>query len=215
MYTCLLNNQVPKNWEAAAYPSLKPLASWVKDFHARIAFMRDWLQNGQPSVFWMSGFFFPQVHARARVCVAWHAPSPPPFPVATHVGAGFFLLPHPVPPCAVTSFFSLPPSLPPFLPSFLPPALPPPLLQGFTTGTLQNHARKYGVAIDALSFGFTVLHSYTVEEMKEEEGDVPTDGVLVHGLFMDGARWDRDLQLLGVCMGVGGGGVGVCGGGGV
>lgn len=64
MYTCLLNNQVPKNWEAAAYPSLKPLASWVKDFHARIVFMRDWLQHGQPSVFWMSGFFFPQVCIR-------------------------------------------------------------------------------------------------------------------------------------------------------
>src|SRR4051812_15595993 len=62
MYTALLNNQVPKNWEAAAYPSLKPLASWVKDFHARIAFMRNWLVNGQPDVFWMSGFFFPQVN---------------------------------------------------------------------------------------------------------------------------------------------------------
>lgn len=60
MYTALLNNTVPKNWEDAAYPSLKPLASWVKDLHARIEFMRDWLINGQPSVFWMSGFFFPQ-----------------------------------------------------------------------------------------------------------------------------------------------------------
>ncbi len=61
MYTALLNNLVPKNWEAAAYPSLKPLASWVKDLHARIHFMRDWLVHGQPAVFWMSGFFFPQV----------------------------------------------------------------------------------------------------------------------------------------------------------
>lgn len=71
--------------------------------------------------------------------------------------------------------------------------------QGFTTGTLQNHARKYGVAIDALSFGFRVLHSYSVEEMKEEGEEVPEDGVLVHGLFMDGARWDRDARLLGTC----------------
>jgi hypothetical protein len=172
MYTCLLNNQVPKNWEAAAYPSLKPLASWVKDFHARISFMRDWLQHGQPTVFWMSGFFFPQV----RQCVLPWAPS-----LVDPRGLAV-------------------PSLP-FAPrqrsSICDPAVAwSAVYQGFTTGTLQNHARKYGVAIDALSFGFRVMRSYSAEEMKEEE-DVPEDGVLVHGLFMDGARWDRDAQLLG------------------
>lgn len=31
MYLCLQNNQVPKNWEAVAYPSLKPLSSWFLD----------------------------------------------------------------------------------------------------------------------------------------------------------------------------------------
>ena len=40
MYTALLNNQVPGNWETAAYPSLKPLASWVVDLHKRITFIR-------------------------------------------------------------------------------------------------------------------------------------------------------------------------------
>jgi len=46
MYGSMLNNQVPDNWENVAYPSLKPLASWVKDLHARIEMLRYWLVNG-------------------------------------------------------------------------------------------------------------------------------------------------------------------------
>jgi len=60
MRTSMLNNMVPDNWTKAAYPCLKRLASWVKDLHARLRFMREWLLNGQPSAFWISGFVFPQ-----------------------------------------------------------------------------------------------------------------------------------------------------------
>ena len=31
MFYSLLNNTVPKNWQKVAYPSLKPLASWIND----------------------------------------------------------------------------------------------------------------------------------------------------------------------------------------
>jgi len=31
MYKSLLVNQVPGNWQAISYPSLKPLGSWIKD----------------------------------------------------------------------------------------------------------------------------------------------------------------------------------------
>jgi dynein heavy chain len=31
MFYDLLVNKVPQNWKQAAYPSLKPLASWLKD----------------------------------------------------------------------------------------------------------------------------------------------------------------------------------------
>ena len=125
MYTSLINNQVPANWEAVAYPSLKPLASWVVDLHARIAFLRQWLVHGQPGVFWMSGFFFPQ---------------------------------------------------------------------GFMTGTLQNHARKYQVAIDTLTFGFDFYDIDSPEEVPADE--VPEDGVLVNGLFLDGARWNKEKKII-------------------
>ena len=57
------------------------------------------------------------------------------------------------------------------------------------TGTLQTHARKYNLPIDTLSFKFTVLKQVYVHQ-GEDNSDVelpsPEDGVLVHGLFMDG-----------------------------
>ena len=43
-----------------AYPSLKPLAAWVSDLVTRIEFITEWIDRGIPSVFWISGFFFPQ-----------------------------------------------------------------------------------------------------------------------------------------------------------
>ena len=59
-YTAMLNNQVPANWANVAYPSLKPLASWLQDLIARLEFMRTWLVHGPPNVFWFGGFYFPQ-----------------------------------------------------------------------------------------------------------------------------------------------------------
>jgi dynein heavy chain len=125
MFTAMLNNKVPGNWESAAYPSLKPLASWVKDLHARLRFMAQWLAHGQPAAFWISGFFFPQ---------------------------------------------------------------------GFLTGALQNHARKYAIAIDTLNFSFRVLRAEGPEGLAPDGSETPGDGVLVYGCFFDGARWDAASQ---------------------
>ncbi|XP_044910412.1 dynein axonemal heavy chain 6 isoform X7 [Felis catus] len=60
VYNSFLNNQVPSLWSTTAYPSLKPLGSWVKDLILRTAFVDLWLKRGQPKSFWISGFFFPQ-----------------------------------------------------------------------------------------------------------------------------------------------------------
>lgn len=59
------------------------------------------------------------------------------------------------------------------------------------TGILQTHARRFTIAIDKLSFGFEVMQSEVAEHIEDypEEGV----GVYISGLYMDGARWDRDL----------------------
>ena len=85
--------------------------------------MDDWLKNGSPKSFWISGLFFPQ---------------------------------------------------------------------GFMTGCLQTHARKEKIAIDKLQFSFAVLEAESIEEIDE----YPEDGVYVHGFYMDGARYNRDEQII-------------------
>ena len=56
----LLFNAVPALWHQAAYPSLKPLQSWVDDLAERIQCLVQWLQSGAPPCYWLPGFFFPQ-----------------------------------------------------------------------------------------------------------------------------------------------------------
>lgn len=56
---CFLKINRPRR-RPQAYPSLKPLASWVTDLLQRINFMHEWISDGIPSVYWISGFFFPQ-----------------------------------------------------------------------------------------------------------------------------------------------------------
>lgn len=60
MSDSLFNNQVPNMWSEFGFLSLKPLASWVQDLNDRIDFLNRWIKNGTPSIFWISGFFFPQ-----------------------------------------------------------------------------------------------------------------------------------------------------------
>lgn len=116
MSASLYNNTVPELWNAKAYPSLKPLSSWVMDLLQRLDFLQAWIQGGIPAVFWISGFFFPQA---------------------------------------------------------------------FLTGTLQNYARKSVISIDTISFDFKVMRP-SVSEIKTR----PKEGCFIHGLFLEGARWD-------------------------
>ena len=51
---------MPDAWSSKAYPSLKPLSSWVLDLLERLKFINKWIADGPPPVYWISGLFFPQ-----------------------------------------------------------------------------------------------------------------------------------------------------------
>ncbi|XP_043257418.1 dynein axonemal heavy chain 3 [Colletes gigas] len=62
--------------------------------------------------------------------------------------------------------------------------------QSFLTGVLQNYARKQRIPIDKLDFEFEIT---TFESNIET---APSHGVYVKGLFLEGARWNKELKRL-------------------
>merc|ERR1711924_48066 len=68
-----------------------------------------------------------------------------------------------------------------WLPSFFFP-------QGFMTAVKQTYSSDYQIAIDTLTVTSRVM-SFDQNEVKPNL--VPDDGVLIHGMYMEGARFDR------------------------
>ena len=60
VYISFLYHRVPKMWEDAGYPCLKPLRSWIEDFFLRITTLQSWVYEGPKASYWLSGLFFPQ-----------------------------------------------------------------------------------------------------------------------------------------------------------
>jgi len=112
----MAKGRVPGVWAGVAYPSLKPLGSWVSDLVARLNFFSTWIDNDHRPHFGFLDFFF---------------------------------------------------------------------TQSFLTGTLQNFARRNFIPIDMLIFDFEV-------QVVESFSKAPEDGCYIHGLFIEGAKWDAE-----------------------
>jgi len=60
VFSALLSNRVPAVWKGASYPSLKSMRGFFGDLLERLQFFKSWFEEGQPSVFWLPAFYFPQ-----------------------------------------------------------------------------------------------------------------------------------------------------------
>jgi dynein heavy chain len=63
--------------------------------------------------------------------------------------------------------------------------------QGFMTATMQTYARSTKTPIDTLAFRTNVL-PLTLDDIKEK----PEIGVNIHGMFMQGAKWDYNKKCV-------------------
>jgi dynein heavy chain len=56
----LFDGRVPEMWKAKSFPSLKPLGGYVTDTRQRLVYFKKWIDQGIPSLFHISKFFFTQ-----------------------------------------------------------------------------------------------------------------------------------------------------------
>lgn len=64
--------------------------------------------------------------------------------------------------------------------------------RGFLSAVLQNYARATGCPVETLSYSFEILNTLDLGELEE----LSEDGVYVHGLYIEGGRWDPEQLLL-------------------
>ena len=63
----LFNGQIPSIWRKLAPDTLKNLSNWMAHFRQRHAQYNDWVENGEPSVMWLSGLQIPESYLTALV----------------------------------------------------------------------------------------------------------------------------------------------------
>ncbi|XP_036818628.1 dynein heavy chain 6, axonemal [Oncorhynchus mykiss] len=161
VYTALLTMIVPSDWKHCSYESCMALGSWIQDLEQRVWFFRAWADNIKINLIEKIPIISGGVYSLNR-------------PPKTDLQQS---LKNRKPRSYWLSGFFFP--------------------QGFLTAVLQNSARQKNVPVDSLSFTY---HVQPVDESWSKvadktkllfEGPAPPDeGVLVYGLYLDGASWD-------------------------
>nr|XP_029531899.1 dynein heavy chain 14, axonemal [Oncorhynchus nerka] len=164
VYTALLTMIVPSDWKHCSYESCMALGSWIQDLEQRVWFFRAWADNIKINLIEKIPIISGGVYSLNR-------------PPKTDLQQS---LKNRKPRSYWLSGFFFP--------------------QGFLTAVLQNSARQKNVPVDSLSFTYRVQpvdESYSNWSKVADktkllfEGPAPPDeGVLVYGLYLDGASWD-------------------------
>ena len=119
----LASDAVPPSWVRVAWPSMRPLGSWVINMLQRVLQLSDWTADmGLPRVVWLSGLFNPQ---------------------------------------------------------------------SFLTAVMQTTARRNEWALDR-----TVVITEVTKKQVEDIQVASRDGAFIHGLTLEGARWDDKTGML-------------------
>ena len=58
MLQSVYDNKTPDAISRVSYPSMMPFSSWINDFLKKIDFLQKWIDNGIPTTFWISAFYF-------------------------------------------------------------------------------------------------------------------------------------------------------------
>jgi dynein heavy chain len=58
MLQSVYDNKTPEKIAKVSYPSMMPFSSWINDFLKKIEFLQNWIDNGIPTTFWISAFYF-------------------------------------------------------------------------------------------------------------------------------------------------------------
>ncbi|XP_033124826.1 dynein heavy chain 6, axonemal-like [Anneissia japonica] len=170
MYYALLAQKVPTLWKVVAYASCKPLGAWLVDLQQRVDFFACWqeltVDKKKGSKKTGEGTSTEMLDMESKRTA----------PSAFWLSAFFFP-------------------------------------QGFTTAILQKHARQHQLPVDSLTFTFQVMSTRRSPDDQDEDSlnsptnvkelvfkeisvQVPDEGVLVFGLFLDGAHFNRSQGIL-------------------
>nr|XP_048295519.1 dynein axonemal heavy chain 14 [Myodes glareolus] len=181
IYDSFLRVRVPRLWQKNAYRSCKPLSFWVSNLIQRVNFFNTWAKVA-----------YTAIHHRYMTFISiWKQPSSAnqksryPTDSASHFVEGF-----------PTRYW---------LPAFFSP-------HAFLTAVLQDYGRAQKISMDTLTFSHKVIHRASTVQDDEfskllqkrfnivrrafQVQDHSPNGVCIFGLFIEGARWDPEQEVL-------------------
>ncbi|XP_055228071.2 dynein axonemal heavy chain 14 isoform X2 [Gorilla gorilla gorilla] len=181
IFNSFLNVRVPTLWQKHAYRSCKPLSSWIDDLIQRLNFFNTWAKVAYTAI----------QRRYMRFVTVWKQSIPSTSQKCKH------------PEDSENNFFEGFPSRY-WLPAFFFP-------QAFLAAVLQDYGRSRGIAVDALTFTHHVISDITDKDEKFSvfmpkklnivrrafKGSASSHtGVYIFGLFIEGARWNREQKIL-------------------